>query len=313
MSQIGYMFLAAGIGAYGFAIFHLVTHAFFKALLFLAAGVVIHHLHGEQDVRRMGGLRGELPRTHLAFLVGTLALVGLPPFAGFWSKDAVLASALATGGALGWTLFLGGLAGVLLTGAYSFRLYFAVFHGPRGEAEAHAGGRGEGPRSMLVPVGALAVLSAVGGLLSIPGVWHPFGYWLAGTAEALVEPTAAQDYATSLIAVPLGLAGLWYARRRFRAGAQIVTSPAAWRLFEQKLWFDELYDALFYRPAAAVARALRREVEEPVVERSLDEIGSGTLQAAGEVGRFQSGLLRTYALAITISVAVLVVVFVAVR
>ncbi|HEU0247112.1 MAG TPA: NADH-quinone oxidoreductase subunit L [Gaiellaceae bacterium] len=312
MSQIGYMFLAAGIGAYGVAIFHLMTHAFFKALLFLAAGVVIHHLRDEQDIRRMGGLRGELPRTHIAFLIGTVALVGIPPFAGFWSKDAALASALATGGGLGWTLYIAGLAGALLTGAYSFRLYFAVFHGPRGEAEAHAG-PGEGPASMLVPVGALAALATIGGLVSVPGVWHPFTRWIGETAEALVEPTAAQDYVTSAIAVGLGLVGFWYARRCFQGGRQLVTNPAAWKLFEHKLYFDELYDALFYRPAVAVSATLRRNVEEPVIERSLDEIGSGTIQVGGEVARVQSGLLRTYAVAIAFAVCVLVVVFVAVR
>jgi NADH-quinone oxidoreductase subunit L len=317
MSQIGYMFLGAGIGAYGFAIFHLFTHAFFKALLFLAAGVVIHHLADEQDIRRMGGLRGELPRTHLAFLVGTVALVGIPPFAGFWSKDAILASALATGGALGWTLLIAGLVGALLTGAYSFRLYFAVFHGERGEAQAAPShtdhGHGEGPRSMLIPVGALAVLSAVGGLLAIPGVWHPFTHWVEESGEALVHPTTSQEYVVSLVAVVLGLAGLWLARRAFLGGRQLVTSPDAWRVLEHKLYFDELYDALFYRPAAAIATGLRRNVEEPVIERSLDEIGSGTLQAGGGVARLQTGLLRSYALAVAVGVFVLVVVFVAVR
>jgi NADH-quinone oxidoreductase subunit L len=320
MSQIGYMFLGAGIGAYGFAIFHLMTHAFFKALLFLAAGVVIHHLANEQDLRRMGGLRRELPRTHLAFLVGTVALVGLPPFAGFWSKDAILASALAEGGTLGWVLYVAGLAGVLLTGAYAFRLYFAVFRGERSAAPAHAAhgehgehGSGEGPRSMLVPVGVLAVLSAVGGLLSIPGVWHPFTHWVEESAQALVEPSTAQDYVTSLLAVALGLVGAGFAHRAFRGGRQLVTAPAARRVLEHKLYFDELYDALFYRPAVALSNALRRDVEEPLVERSLEEIGSGALQVGGEVGRLQSGLLRTYALAIACGVAVLVVVFVAVR
>jgi NADH-quinone oxidoreductase subunit L len=315
MSQIGYMFLGAGIGAYGFAIFHLLTHAFFKALLFLAAGVVIHHLADEQDIRRMGGLRGELPRTHLAFLVGTLALVGIPPLAGFWSKDAILASALATGGVLGWTLLVMGLIGAVLTGAYSFRLYFAVFHGPRGEAQAaHADhGHGEGPQSMLIPVGALAVLSAVGGLLSIPGVWHPFTHWVEETGEALVEPTAAQEYVVSAIAVAAGLVGLWLARRAFLGGRQLVTSPDAWRVLEHKLYADELYDALFYRPADSIATGLRRNVEEPLIERSLDEIGSGTIQAGGGVARLQSGLLRSYALAVAVAVFVLVVVFVAVR
>ena len=322
MSQIGYMFLAAGIGAYGLAIFHLMTHAFFKALLFMAAGVVIHHLAGEQDIRRMGGLRNVLPRTRVAFLIGTVALVGLPPFAGFWSKDAILASTLEMGGGLGWTLLVSGLVGALLTGAYSFRLYYTVFHGeaaevehvPHGpevvhEATTHA----EGPLSMLVPVGILAVLSAVGGLLSIPGVWHPFTHWIGESAETLVEPTAGQDYLTSALAVALGLIGFAVARSAFQADRQLVTRPETWRALEHKLYFDELYDALFYRPAAALATALRSSVEEPVIERSMDEIGSGTIHVGGGVARMQSGLLRTYALAIALAVFVLVVVFVAVR
>jgi NADH-quinone oxidoreductase subunit L len=291
------------------------THAFFKALLFLAAGVVIHHLGGEQDMRRMGGLKTVLPRTHIAFLIGTVALVGLPPFAGFWSKDAILASALAEGGALGWTLFVGGLAGVVLTGAYAFRLYFTVFQGSRQAVEpAHAHERhGEGPLSMLVPVGVLAVLSTIGGLLSIPGVWHPFTHWVEETGEPLVEATARQDYLTSAISVTLGIVGLLLARRAFLRDRQLVTEASAWRFFEHKFYFDELYDALFYRPASALAGALRRNVEEPVIERSLDEIGSGAILASGGLARAQTGLLRTYALAIAFAVCVLVVVFVAVR
>jgi NADH-quinone oxidoreductase subunit L len=314
MSQIGYMFLGAGIGAYGFAIFHLFTHAFFKALLFLAAGVVIHHLADEQDIRRMGGLKDALPRTHIAFLIGTVALVGLPPFAAFWSKDAILASAFALGDALGWTLLVVGLVGALLTGLYSFRLYYAVFQGSPAEAPVHAAhGHGEGPWSMLVPVGILAVLSSIGGLLSIPGVWHPFTHWVGESAEALVEPTTGEEYAISAIAVALGLLGFVLARGAFRRGRQLVTGPDVWRVLEHKLYFDELYDGLFYRPASSLSNALRRNVEEPVIERSLDEIGSGTIQAGGEVARVQSGLLRTYALAVTVAVLVLVLVFVSVR
>jgi NADH-quinone oxidoreductase subunit L len=319
MSQIGYMFLGAGVGAYGFAMFHLLTHAFFKALLFLGAGVVIHHLDGEQDMRRMGGLKDVLPRTHVAFLVGTVALVGLPPLAGFWSKDAILASALGLGGGLGWALYIAGLAGTLLTGAYSFRLYYRVFHGPQAEIshahepEAAQKTHGEGPLSMLVPVGILTVLASVGGLLSIPGVWHPFSRWLEVVAEPLVEASTGQDYATSAIAVALALVGFFLARRAFRADRQLVTRAGAWRVLEHKLYFDELYDALFFRPAVALASALRRWIEEPVVERSLDEIGSGTIRVGDGLARVQSGLLRTYAIAIAFAVAVLVVVFVAVR
>ena len=315
MSQIGYMFLAAGIGAYGYAIFHLMTHAFFKALLFMSAGLVIHHLGGEQDIRKMGGLKSVMPRTHIAFLVGSLSLAGIPIFAGFWSKDGIVAAAFAMDDALGATLYAAGLVGALLTGLYTFRLYFTVFRGEPSEfVKEHAHeGHGEGPLSMLIPVGILTVLATIGGLVVIPGVWEPFLHWIDETAEPLVQATVAEDYGTSAIAVSLGLIGLFVARRAFHAGRQLVTNPGIWRVLEHKLYFDELYDALFYRPAAALSVALRRNVEEPVVERSLDEIGAGTIQIGGEVARVQSGLLRTYAVAIAFAVAVLVVVFVAVR
>ena len=315
MSQIGYMFLGAGIGAYGYAIFHLMTHAFFKALLFMSAGLVIHHLGGEQDIRRMGGLRRVMPRTHVAFLVGSLALVGIPIFSGFWSKDGIISSARATGGALGWSLWAAAILGALLTGAYATRLYLTVFRGEESAfAKEHAHvGHGEGPRSMLVPVGILSVLATIGGLVVIPGVWEPFLTWIDETAESLVMPTVAEEYQISVLAVALGVAGFYVALRAFRAGRQVVTNSGVWRVLEHKLYFDELYDALAYRPAAALSVVLRRNVEEPVVERSLDEIGTGTIQVGGEVARTQSGLLRSYAIAIAFAVFVLVVVFVAVR
>src|SRR5262245_42238537 len=158
MSQIGYMFMAAGIGAYGYAIFHLMTHAFFKALLFMSAGLVIHHLGGEQDIRRMGGLRSLMPRTHIAFLVGSLALAGIPIFSGFWSKDGIIAAGFASDDALGAFVYAAGLVGALLTGLYTFRLYFTVWRGEPSEfASEHAHeGHGEGPQSMLLPVGVLS-------------------------------------------------------------------------------------------------------------------------------------------------------------
>jgi NADH-quinone oxidoreductase subunit L len=319
MSQIGYMFVGAGVGAYGFAMFHLVTHAFFKALLFLAAGIVIHHLHGEQDIRRMGGLRTSMPFTHVTFLIGTLALVGLPPLAGFWSKDAILASALAEGGALGWILYVGGLLGALLTGLYSLRLYFAVFHGAEylgrheGVEAPHVVEHGEGPRTMTLPVGLLAAGSAVAGLLLIPGVWHPFEDWLEHTVDPLVHPSTGEEWLTSLFAVSLGALGIFLAWRAFVAGRELVTDGAVRTTLEHKLWFDELYDALFSRPAQRIAVALRDRFEAPVVQGGLDEVAEGTLRGASLTSSAQSGLLRTYALAITVTVAVLTLVFLVVR
>ena len=316
MSQIGYMFVGAGIGAYGFAMFHLVTHAFFKALLFLAAGLVIHHLDGEQDIRKMGGLAKAMPYTRATFLIGSLALVGIPIFAGFWSKDAIISSALAEGGALGWTLYVGGLLGALLTGLYTFRLYFLVFHGERSSTVTeHEGGEhdGEGARSMLLPVGVLALGSTVVGFLAIPGVWEPFEDWLEPVVPPLVVPSTTQEWVTSAFAVTLGAVGIFLARRAFRAGRELVPDGAVRTTLEHKLWFDELYDALFSRPGQAVAVLLRDRVEAPVVQRGLDEVAEETLRGATLTSSIQSGLLRTYALAFTVAVALLTLVFQVVR
>jgi NADH-quinone oxidoreductase subunit L len=333
MSQIGYMFLGVGLGAYANGMFHLVTHAFFKALLFLAAGLIIHHLAGEQDVRRMGGLRRFMPLTWLMFLVGSLALVGIPPFAGFWSKDAILSSALARGDAYGWILLVTGLFGALLTGIYTFRLFFLVFygepsdlvlahaeghedhaHGPEESTTHEAHGHREGPLSMLVPVAVLTVLSAVGGLLEIAGVWHPFGHWVAQVAEPLVEPTTAQDWGASAVAVALGLAGVWIAWAIYHTGRLSVPSfPAVQRVLEHKFYFDELYDVIAYRPAVLLAERLRSDVETPLVEGSLEEIGRVGREAGAGVARLQSGLLRSYAVVIAGSAVALAVVFVVVR
>ena len=323
MSQIGYMFLGAGLGAYGNGMFHLMTHAFFKALLFLAAGIVIHHLAGEQDIRRMGGLRRVLPRTYVAFLVGSLALVGIPPLSGFFSKDAILASALASGW-YGQLLFVGGLLGALLTGLYTFRLLFVVFLGEQSPAaheheHGHAQGHREGPRTMTFPVAVLAVLAVVGGWIQIAGIWHPFGEWLDPVAVgrehlALVEPSVTQDYVTSALAVGLGLIGIaiawtFYGARRL----PVPQWPGAQRTLEHKLWFDELYDAVFYRPTVFLATLLRRGVEEPLIGGSIEGVTLGAREAGAAVGGAQTGYLRTYALAIAGAVAILVVVFVAVQ
>jgi NADH-quinone oxidoreductase subunit L len=300
--------------------FHLLTHAFFKALLFLAAGIVIHRLAGEQDIRKMGGLHRLMPATSWMFLIGTLALMGIPPLSGFWSKDAILASALATGGALGWFLYLAGMAGAILTGMYALRLYLLVFRGEQSDfvvehsdpdgAHAH---HGEGPRSMLVPVGILAVGAVVGGFLDVPGLIEAFGHWIDPYAEPLVHPSTLQDYATSLVAVAGAALGAFVAWRAFETGREIVGRPPVRRALGHKLYFDELYDALFSRPAQLVADVLRERVEKPVVQGSLGEIGAGVDELAAGTARLQSGLLRSYALVLVASVAILVVVFVAVR
>ena len=316
MSQIGYMFLGAGLGAYVGGMFHLMTHAFFKALLFLAAGIVIHALTGEQDMRNMGGLRRYLPRTRLAFLVGSLALAGIPPLSGFWSKDSILGSALAEGW-YGRTLLVVGLAGVFLTGLYTFRMFFLVFEGgvsPYAREHVHAPGHGEGPFSMTSTVAVLTVLAAVGGLIAIPGLWNLPLDWLGPVAEPLVEANALQDYIVSAISVALALAGIGVAWAIY--GTDRLRIPrVAWlqRLFEKKFYFDEAYDFAFYRPAAATARGWSRFFERPVIQGSIDAVAGGTRRAGGTVSHTQTGLVRSYALALAFGVAVLILVFVSVR
>jgi NADH-quinone oxidoreductase subunit L len=316
MSQIGYMFVGAGIGAYPFAMFHLVTHAFFKALLFLAAGLVIHHLDGEQDIRKMGGLARSMPYTRWTFLIGSLSLAGIPIFAGFWSKDAIISSTLAYGGALGWILYVGALLGTLLTGLYTFRLYFRVFHGEPSElvtAHAHGEHSDEGARSMLLPVGVLALGATFVGFLAIPGVWEPFEKWLEPVVPPLVQATTAQDWFSSLISVALASLGIFVAWRAFQARRELVPDGFARTALEHKLWFDELYDVAVSRPAQLVAMRLRDRVEVPVVQGGLDEVAEGAVRGAAATASVQSGLLRTYALAFTVAVAVLTLVFLVVR
>ncbi len=321
MSQIGYMFLGAGIGAYGNGMFHLMTHAFFKALLFLSAGLVIHHLANEQDIRKMGGLRKSMPRTYIAFLVGSLAAVGVPPLAGFFSKDSILASALASGG-YGQLLFGAGLVGTLLTGVYTFRLLFLVFLGepsPLVKEHDHGHGDREGPWTMTAAVAALTVLAIIGGWVQIAGIWHPFGEWLDPVAVgrehlALVEPTVTQDWVTSAIAVSLGALGIWIAWVFYGARTRPVPRLAAAQLvLERKFWFDELYDLVFFKPAVMISGLFRRRVEEPLIGGSIEGVTVGAREAGGALGDAQTGYLRTYALAIAGAVAVLVVVFITVQ
>ena len=253
MSQIGYMFVGAGVGAYGFAMFHLVTHAFFKALLFLAAGLVIHHLSGEQDIRQDGRASlvdalhaPDVPRRHARArrdpAVRRVLVEGRDPRLGPRARAACSAGCSTWAGSLG----------ALLTGLYSLRLYLRVFHGePAAHAEApHAehAHHGEGPRSMTIPVAVLAVGSAVAGLLVIPGVWHPFEDWLDDVAEPLVEPSTGQEWLTSVLAVALGVLGALLAWRAFKAGRELVPDGA------------RADDA---RAQALVRRALRRRLLAP--------------------------------------------------
>jgi NADH-quinone oxidoreductase subunit L len=316
MSQIGYMFLGVGVGAYANGMFHLMTHAFFKALLFLAAGLVIHALAGEQDIRNMGGLRKFMPATYAFFLIGGLALVGMPPFAGFFSKDSVLAATLDRG-PFGVALWLAGIVGAFLTGLYTFRLIFIVFWGePSAYAREHHhrhNGK-EGPPTMFWPVAVLAVLSVIGGWIQFAGVWTPISSFLEPAARPLVEATVTQEVVSSVAAVAFGLAGMiiaWWLYGARRATAP--SFPGVQRVLERKFYFDETYDAVFYKPAVFAARRLLDWFERPVISGAARELALGTRGTGRVFGRVQTGLLRLYALALASGLAVLVVVFISVR
>jgi NADH-quinone oxidoreductase subunit L len=339
MSQIGYMFLGAGLGAYGNAMFHLMTHAFFKALLFLAAGLVIHALAGEQDIRKMGGVGRLMPFTRIAFLIGSLALVGVPPFSGFFSKDSIISAALSRGW-YGYILFVVALIGTFLTGLYAFRLYLIVFPGEpspfvrehlmrgshatgmegahMGEAgshdhEAHEHS-GEGPFSMTSTVAVLTVLAVAGGWIQFAPLWHPVSDWLDPVAPPIAVPTSTQEALGSLFAFLLGLAGIgvaWliYGSKRWRVPRLAFSQ----RLLEHKFYFDEAYDFAFYRPAVFLAKALGRWIEGPIIGGSIKELATAVRGAGLDTSRLQTGLVRSYVLAIAASLAVLTIVFVAVR
>jgi NADH-quinone oxidoreductase subunit L len=317
MSQIGYMFLAVGLGAYANGMFHLMTHAFFKALLFMAAGIVIHALAGEQDMRRMGGLRALMPKTYWAFLIGALALAGVPPFAGFFSKDSILAAALAHGW-YGQLLWAAGMAGAFLTGLYAFRMVFVVFSGepsPFVREHLHELRSDVVGIALGAPVAVLAVLAALGGWLQFAGVWTPVSNWLEPVASPLVDASGAQEAVSSVLAVALGLAGIGVAWWIYRPTASRVAPRPSWAtaVLEHKFYFDELYDVVFYRPAVLVANGLLALVERPLVFGSIRELAGGVRGLGLGARGLQTGLVRTYALAIAASLAVVTVVFVVVR
>ena len=332
MSQIGYMFLAAGIGAYGYAMFHLMTHAFFKALLFLAAGVIIHHLAGEQDIRKMGGLRGVMPFTHAVFLVGALALAGIPPFSGFWSKDGIISSALAEGGVLGYSLLVLGLVGALLTGAYTFRLYFLVFRGQPSELVLeHAGGHGAAHGDGARTLQRRHACPRRGAALDAPS--------RRGARGARDHRRPGRD-PRRLGAVPRvdrrrrgaarradGRPGLRDERgRRHTRRHRHLARPPGVRGLEGARPGRSRPDAA--RAQVLLRRALRRRVlapraaprglaahasRDPIVQGSIDELADGTRDVGGGVAGVQTGLLRTYALVVTASVVILAIVFLVLR
>jgi len=338
ISQIGYMFVGLGVGAYAAGVFHLVTHAFFKSLLFLAAGSVIHALSGEQDMRKMGGLAPHLPRTRLVFVVGALAIAGVPGLSGFFSKDEILAAAFASGHYAVWAL---GLVGAGMTAFYMFRLIFLTFYGreriePEARHHLH-----ESPRVMIVPLQVLAVLAAAGGFIGLPHVMGG-GNWLGrflqsstGAAGAALGP--GTEVLLMVLSAGIGLAGIWaayvvYVKKDGLPARRLAERfQALYRLVSRKYYVDEFYGRfivggtlLLGRLAAwfdgrvvdglvdGAARLVRGSssasirFDEGVVDGAVNGVGRVHRALSAGLRRLQTGYIYNYALAIVIGLVVLV-------
>jgi NADH-quinone oxidoreductase subunit L len=301
VSQLGFMFLAAGVGAFGVAVFHLYTHAFFKALLFLGSGSVIHAMSGEQDMRRMGGLRKKIPWTFWTFLVGTLAIAGIPPLAGFFSKDEILLEALVSGHTV---LFGLALFTALLTAAYMARLLFLTFFGEfRGgsDAEHHVH---ESPGSMLGPLVLLAIGSALAGFVKIPHVVEP----VLRLPEEAAHHVAWLPAAATLSGV-LGILIAWYlylSMPDLRVSLASALRPAL-RVFAAKYWFDDVYDAFVRRVVVGGSDTLLwKRVDAGAIDGSVNGIASVVSGWADSLRPVQTGFVRHYALLILAGAVALV-------
>ncbi len=321
VSQLGYMFLACGLGAYTAGMFHLMTHAFFKALLFLGAGSVMHALSGELDLRNMGGLRKHMPYTYWTFLAGALALSGVFPFAGFFSKDEILWHALESGRTLHWVL---GVAGALMTAFYVFRLFFLTFHGsPRSKAHPH-----ESPPNMTWPLVFLAVLSLGGGFLGLPwieggGMFQRFlapvfggGHGVSAEAAghgaeggAHVVPLLGEHTAMA-VSLAVALTGILLAWRLYLASPGLSTklraaAGSAYTLLLNKYYVDEIYDFAFVRSIVGLAVGLWRWFDVAVIDGAVNGLAKIVELLSGLASRLQTGRVQAYAWSVLLGAVVI--------
>ena len=306
VSQLGYMFLGLGVGAYSGAVFHVITHAFFKALLFLGAGSVIHAMHHEQDIRKMGGLKSKLPITHITFLIGCIAIAGVPPFSGFFSKDEILAAAFEKN-KIYWVL---GLVGAAMTAFYMFRLYATTFLGKfRGsnEQEAHLH---ESPWAMTLPLIVLAILSALGGVIGIP---HIMGgnHWLTGQLSTIVSTPQEAHLAVSTewilmgISVAIAAIALLIALSRYSKQTDEEPSSAIGKFFYHKWYIDELYQKAIIEPLNKFALFLKEFIEKKVIDGAVNGTGKLVQFSARKVRLIQNGQAGYYILFMVLGIITL--------
>ena len=304
ISQIGYMFMGCGVGAFAAGMFHLYTHAFFKSLLFLAAGSVMHALSGELDMRKMGGLRKYLPLTYPTFLVGAIAIAGVPFFSGFFSKDAILIQAYAHGQYFVWAL---GVTGAIMTAFYMFRLIFLTFHGQERielEAKKHLH---ESPPVMTVPLVILAFFSVVAGYVSLPVIFGKNLNWFDKFLEPVIKVPHEAHLALStewlliLISVAMVLAGIYiayifYIRNPRIPKNLIVKFPSLYRLLYRKYYVDEIYNTVFVNSTIKGSEIIYDNFDLKVIDGVVNGSASVTNFSGKILSYLQSGLLKDYAL-----------------
>jgi len=306
VSQLGYMFLGLGVGAYSGAVFHVITHAFFKALLFLGAGSVIHAMHHEQDIRKMGGLKSKLPITHITFLIGCIAIAGIPPFSGFFSKDEILAAAFAKS-PIYWAL---GVVGAAMTAFYMFRLYATTFLGQfRGthDQEHHLH---ESPIAMTLPLVLLAIASAVAGAIGIPelmGGHHWLSHQLIPIVGEAKEATLSHsiEWALMAISVSMALIALLVALTIYRKKADGEPQTALGKFFYNKWYIDELYNNVIINPLNKLAGFLKEVIEKNVIDGAVNGTGKIVQYSARKIRLMQSGQVGYYILFMVLSIIIL--------
>jgi NADH-quinone oxidoreductase subunit L len=343
VSQLGYMFLAMGVGAFAGGIFHLYTHAFFKALLFLGSGAVIHALHGEQDLRHMGGLKSELPITYWTFLVGTLAIAGVPLLSGFFSKDEILWQTFAHGHTILWAI---GIVTAFLTATYMFRLLYLAFfgerrHGDADHAHGHAGHGGHGghlhdaPPAMAIALVVLAIGSVLAGYVGVPNVlvhggnrieaflepsFHAIGAPEPATAPGAIEAAEpaepAHDTSTELSLMALstvvalagiGLATVIYRQREGMADVIAARFGGLHRLLLHKYYIDEAYDAAIVQPIKRTSTTLLwRGVDAGLIDGTVNGVGLVVRGWSAVLRRLQTGSVRAYAMSFFVGVVAIV-------
>ncbi len=307
VSQLGFMFLALGSGAYVAAVFHVMTHAFFKALLFLGSGSVIHAMSGEQDIRKMGGLKKSLPITYWTFLVGCIAIAGIFPFSGFFSKDAILLSAF-----LKSPIFYGiALFTALLTAFYMFRLFFLTFGGSFRGTEAQRHHLHESPMAMTLPLIILAILSIVGGWIGIPEVLMHGGDRLTTFLQPIIpvadghEISHATEYLLMGLSAALVLLSIFFAWTRYKQYRSEESDHPVARLLENKWYVDELYQAAIVRPLHVLGGWIRAIFEPKVVDGLIQGIGRSIRYVSQQIRLIQNGQTGNYALWMVIGIVLI--------